>query len=333
MFRFFKRPSSSEASTEAILHEPSESVSSAPDTAPTISESLSKTRGGFFGAVRSLFRTQAALDDSFWDDLEERLLAADLGAHVSADLIEVLRSENAKRPFRSGDEAELALRERLAGILATAGDTGLRLPVEGVAIILVIGVNGTGKTTSVAKLTNYLKGGGRRPYLVAGDTFRAAAIDQLAVWADRANVPMYAQSPGSDPAAVVYDGIGAALARDADTVIIDTAGRLHTKINLMAELEKVRRIIERRLPNAPHETLLVLDAVTGQNGLMQAKSFVSKVGVTGLILTKLDSSAKGGVVFAIAEELRLPIKLVGTGERIDDLQPFDAGEFVRALFA
>ena len=175
-----------------------------------------------------------------------------------------------------------------------------------------------------------------KPYLIAGDTFRAAAIDQLAIWADRASVPMFAQAPGSDPAAVVFDGIGAALARgsgDVDTIIIDTAGRLHTKSNLMAELEKVRRIIERRLPGAPHETLLVLDAVTGQNGVMQAKTFAGQVGVTGLVLTKLDSSAKGGVVFAIAEDLKLPIKVVGTGERIEDLAPFDPDEFVRALFS
>jgi fused signal recognition particle receptor len=333
MFRFFRRAPAPEPVSEAVPHEAPDSASNTPDTAPTITESLTKTRGGFFGAVRNLFRTQAALDDTFWDDLEERLIAADLGAHVTADLVDALRAQNARRPFSTGDDAEASLRERLQAILATAGDTGLRLPVEGAAIILVIGVNGTGKTTSVAKLTRYLKDGGRRPYLVAGDTFRAAAIDQLAVWADRTGVPMYAQSPGSDPAAVVYDGIGAALARDADTIIIDTAGRLHTKINLMAELEKVRRIIERRMPGAPHETLLVLDAVTGQNGLLQAKSFVGQVGVTGLVLTKLDSSAKGGVVFAIAEELKLPIKLVGTGERVDDIQPFDPEEFVRALFA
>jgi fused signal recognition particle receptor len=301
--------------------------------ASTLTESLGKTRGGFFGAVRNLFRTQVSLDESFWEALEERLVAADLGAHVTADLVDQLRARNARRPFASGSEAEASLRELLQASLANAGDTGLSLPVEGAAVILVIGVNGTGKTTTVAKLTKYLIDGGRRPHLIAGDTFRAGAIDQLAIWAERLGVPMYGQAPGSDPAAVVFDGIGAALARNADTIIIDTAGRLHTKINLMAELTKVRRIIERRLPGAPHETLLVLDAVTGQNGLVQAKTFLGSVGVTGLVLTKLDSSAKGGVVFAIAEELKLPIKLVGTGERVDDVQPFDPQEFVRGLFA
>jgi fused signal recognition particle receptor len=331
MFRFFRRATAPDPQPGSPLVEPAPSNADA--AAPTITESLGKTRGGFFGAVRNLFRTQVTLDEAFWESLEERLIAADLGAHVTADLVDELRARNGRRPFASGDEAEAALRELLEAILGSAGDPGLTLPVDGAAIILVIGVNGTGKTTTVAKLTKYLLDGGRKPHLIAGDTFRAAAIDQLAVWAERTGVPMYGQVPGSDPAAVVFDGIGAAVARGADTIIIDTAGRLHTKANLMAELEKVRRIIERRVPGAPHETLLVLDAVTGQNGLMQAKTFVGSVGVTGLVLTKLDSSAKGGVVFAIAEELKLPIKLIGTGERVEDVQPFDPQEFVRALFA
>ncbi|NCA12838.1 MAG: signal recognition particle-docking protein FtsY [Proteobacteria bacterium] len=308
MFRFFRRATAPDPQPGSQLVE--SAPSNADAAAPTITESLGKTRGGFFGAVRNLFRTQVTLDEAFWESLEERLIAADLGAHVTADLVDELRARNGRRPFASGDEAEAALRELLEAILGFAGDPGLTLPVDGAAIILVIGVNGTGKTTTVAKLTKNLLDGGRKPHLIAGDTFRAAAIDQLAVWAERTGVP-----------------------RGADTIIIDTAGRLHTKANLMAELEKVRRIIERRVPGAPHETLLVLDAVTGQNGLMQAKTFVGSVGVTGLVLTKLDSSAKGGVVFAIAEELKLPIKLIGTGERVEDVQPFDPQEFVRALFA
>ena len=331
MFRFFRRTGTPEP-TNADSAAPESRVAGADESTSTITDSLGKTRGGFFGAVRNLFRTQSTLDDTFWDDLEERLIAADLGAHVTSDLAEALRAQNARHPFASGVAAETALRERLEAILATAGDTGLHLPTHGAAVILVIGVNGTGKTTTVAKLTAYLKDGGRTPFLIAGDTFRAAAIDQLAIWAERTGVPLFAQSPGSDPAAVVFDGMGAALSKSVDTIIIDTAGRLHTKTNLMAELEKVRRIIERRMPGAPHETLLVLDAVTGQNGLMQAKTFVGVVGVTGLVLTKLDSSAKGGGVFAIAEELKIPIKLVGTGERVEDVQPFDPQEFVRALF-
>ncbi len=331
MFKFFRRPASDPgAETSAGVSQAATS-----DAVPTasITGSLGKTRGGLFGAVRNLFRTAGTLDAAFWDELEERLIAADVGAHVTADLITELRARDARRAFASGEDAETALRELLEAILARAGDTGLYLPEEGVGVVLVIGVNGTGKTTTVAKLTRYLQLGGRAPFLIAGDTFRAAAIDQLKVWGDRTGATVFAQSPGSDTAAVVFDGIGAAISRGADTIIIDTAGRLHTKTNLMAELEKVRRVIGRRQAGAPHETLLVLDAVTGQNGLIQAKTFMGSVGVTGLVLTKLDSSAKGGVVFAIAEELRLPIKLVGTGERIDDLQPFDPSEFVRALFS
>ncbi|MGH2367067.1 MAG: signal recognition particle-docking protein FtsY, partial [Chloroflexota bacterium] len=233
-------------------------------------------------------------------------------------------------PFESPEQAEAALREELEALLESE-EAGLVLP-QPLAVILVIGVNGVGKTTSIAKLAKLLADAGRKPLLAAGDTFRAAAIDQLKIWGERASVPVVAQGPGSDPSAVVFDGIQAAKARGADVLIVDTAGRLHTKINLMEELKKVRRVAERQLPGAPHETLLVLDAVTGQNALMQAKTFTQAIGVTGLILAKLDSSAKGGVVFSIAQELRLPIKFAGTGEKLDDFAPFDADEFVAALF-
>lgn len=326
MMRFFRRaaPPPSEPDTSAAAHAPA-----------SVEASLSSTRKGFFGAVRGLFQTQRTLDDAFWDELEERLIQADLGAHTTGDLIEGLQAQHARKPFLDPRDAELALRSELLKLLKSTGDTGLFLPAvtDGIAIILVIGVNGVGKTTSIAKLTHYFKDGGRYPILIAGDTFRAAAIDQLKIWGERTDVSVIAQAPGSDPASVVFDGIGAAVARGADTVLIDTAGRLHTKINLMEELKKVRRVVERRHPGAPHETLLVLDAITGQNGLMQAKSFAHAVGVTGLILSKLDSSAKGGVVFAIAQELKLPIKFIGTGERLEDLSPFDPDEFVQALFA
>ena len=211
MFRFFRRATAPDPQPGSQLVE--SAPSNADAAAPTITESLGKTRGGFFGAVRNLFRTQVTLDEAFWESLEERLIAADLGAHVTADLVDELRARNGRRPFASGDEAEAALRELLEAILGSAGDPGLTLPVDGAAIILVIGVNGTGKTTTVAKLTKYLLDGGRKPHLIAGDTFRAAAIDQLAVWAERTGVPMYGQVPGSDPAAVVFDGIGAAVAR------------------------------------------------------------------------------------------------------------------------
>jgi fused signal recognition particle receptor len=277
-----------------------------------------------------LFQARRELDAEFWDELEERLIQADLGAHTTADVVDALRDKHAKQRFSSPEAAEAALRGLLADLLGPAGES-LNLP-EPLAVVLVIGVNGVGKTTSIAKLAKYLRDGGRKPMLAAGDTFRAAAIDQLKIWGERAGVPVVAQGPGSDPSAVVFDGIGAARARGADLLIVDTAGRLHTKTNLMEELKKVRRVAERQVTDAPHETLLVLDAVTGQNGLIQAKTFTQVVGVTGLILAKLDSSAKGGVVFSIAQELQLPIKFVGTGEQLDDFAPFDPQEFVAALF-
>lgn len=300
------------------------------ETGTTVTDSLQQTRGGVFGAVRTLFRGRRALDPAFWDELEERLLQADVGAHTTADLVDALRAQHARQCFEDAAQAEAALRAQMEALLRD-GESGLSLPLP-LAVILVIGVNGVGKTTSIAKLGHYLAAAGRRPIFAAGDTFRAAAIDQLKIWGERAGIPVVAQAPGSDPGAVVFDAIQAARARGADVLIVDTAGRLHTKVNLMEELKKVRRIIERQVPGAPHETLLVLDAVTGQNALVQAKTFAGQVGVTGLILAKLDSSAKGGVVFSIEQELGLPIKFVGTGERLDDLAPFDAKEFVNALF-
>jgi fused signal recognition particle receptor len=295
-----------------------------------VAQSLEKTRVGLFGAVRSLFRQRRELDPDFWDDLEERLLQADLGAHTTADLVDELRERHGRRRFETPEDAEAALREQLVELLGSER-ASLNLP-EPLAVVLIVGVNGVGKTTSIAKLSHLLAGLGRKPLLVAGDTFRAAAIDQLKIWGQRTRTPVVAQEPGSDPGAVVFDGLQAAKTRGADVLIIDTAGRLHTKTNLMEELRKVRRIIERQLPGAPHETLLVLDAVTGQNGLVQAKTFAEAVGVTGLILAKLDSSAKGGVVFSIAQEIKLPIKFIGTGEQLQDFAPFDPEEFAAALF-
>jgi fused signal recognition particle receptor len=295
-----------------------------------LSQSLEKTRGGLFGAVRNLFHTRRELDEDFWDELEERLIQADVGAHTTADLVDALRDQQRTRRLASPEDAEATLRELMVDLLGS-DDASLVLPLP-LAVILVIGVNGVGKTTSIAKLGSFLAAAGKKPMFVAGDTFRAAAIDQLKIWGERTNVPVIAQSPGSDPSAVVFDGLQAARARGANVLIVDTAGRLHTKTNLMEEMKKINRTIERQVPGAPHETLLVLDAVTGQNGLVQAKSFSNAVGVTGLILAKLDSSAKGGVVFSIAQELQLPIKFVGTGERLDDFAPFDPETFSRALF-
>jgi fused signal recognition particle receptor len=302
----------------------------APQAPRTVAQSLEKTRGGFFGAVRNLFQARRELDPEFWDELEERLIQADVGAHTTADLVDALREQHRKRRFASPEEAQAALKQSMLDLLDSGAST-LALPAP-LAVVLVIGVNGVGKTTSIAKLAHYLARQGKRPMLAAGDTFRAAAIDQLKIWGERTRTPVVAQGPGSDPGAVVFDGVQAARGRGADVLIVDTAGRLHTKTNLMEELKKVRRIAERQVPGAPHETLLVLDAVTGQNALIQAKTFTEAVGVTGLVLAKLDSSAKGGVVFSIAEELKLPIKFVGTGEKLDDFTPFNPQEFVNALF-
>jgi fused signal recognition particle receptor len=320
-------PPAPPAPAVTVATAPAAAAESAP--AATVTQSLEKTRGGFFGAVRNLFQARRELDESFWDELEERLIQADVGAHTTADLVDGLREQHARRRFASPEQAQAALRAEMAALLGDAAPLDLPAPL---AVLLVIGVNGVGKTTSIAKLAHYLQRERHRPMLAAGDTFRAAAIDQLKIWGERTNATVVAQGPGSDPGAVVFDGIQAARARGADVLIVDTAGRLHTKSNLMEELKKVRRIAERQLPGAPHETLLVLDAVTGQNGLVQAKTFTEAVGVTGLILAKLDSSAKGGVVFSIAQELKLPIKFVGTGEKLGDFAPFSPEEFVAALF-
>jgi len=320
VFNLFRRP---QAKTEP------QTLEEAP-AGNDIAQSLERTRGGIFGAVRGLFQQRRELDATFWDELEETLLQADVGAHTTADLVDELRDRHAQQRFESPEAAEAALREVMVELLGSERPS-LNLP-EPLAVMLVIGVNGVGKTTSIAKLAHFLTGAGRKPLLVAGDTFRAAAIDQLKIWGERTHTPVVAQVPGADPGAVAFDGIQAARSRGADVVIVDTAGRLHTKTNLMEELAKVRRTIERQIPGAPHETLLVLDAVTGQNGLAQAKTFAQAVGVTGLILAKLDSSAKGGVVFSIAQELKLPIKFAGTGERLEDLAPFDPRAFAAALF-
>ena len=299
-----------------------------PDTTAALDAGLERTRGGFMSRLRGYLGT-GDHDGPSWDDVEETLIAGDVGAALAIDLVERAR----KRREPGGPEA--AIRTELAALLV-ARDLAWspRSPVSGgPAVILVVGVNGTGKTTTIGKLASRYAGEGRSVILAAADTFRAAAIDQLRIWADRAGVPMIAHAPGADPGAVVYDALDAAVARGADLVIADTAGRLHTRSNLMDELSKVRRIIDKRLPGAEPETIFVLDATTGQNGLAQAKAFHEAVGLTGIILTKLDSTAKGGIVFAIEDALRIPVRFVGVGEAVGDLIPFDPDAFVAALFA
>ena len=269
------------------------------------------------------------IDEDFYDELEESLIMADLGATVAADAIEKLREAVHLGKIQSGEEVKQALRDILAEKL-NVGDTALDLSTKP-SVVLIIGVNGVGKTTSIGKMANRFKKDGKRVLLCAADTFRAAAADQLEIWANRADCEIVRSKEGADPGAVLFDSLAAAKARGVDVVLCDTAGRLHNKANLMNELSKLRKIIDRETPDAAKETLLVLDATTGQNGLQQAKVFKETAGLTGIILTKLDGTAKGGICVAIAQELGVPVKFVGLGEGIDDLQPFDAQEYVRAL--
>ena len=290
---------------------------------------LTKTRRNL-EELEEIFQDYAPDNEDFYEELEELLVMADVGAATAENVVKGLRKMTWERRFRHGDEARAGLVELLTKLL-NVGDTGLKLDTKP-SVILMVGVNGVGKTTTIGKLAHQLKEQGKKVLLCAGDTFRAAAAEQLGIWAERSRADIVRHEEGSDPAAVVYDGICAAKARGADVVIIDTAGRLHNKQNLMNELNKIRRIIDRELPEADVETLMVLDATTGQNGLIQAKQFLETSGLTGIVLTKLDGTAKGGIVFAIANELKLPVKYVGVGEGMDDLIPFDATNFVEALF-
>ena len=290
---------------------------------------LTKTRDKM-AELEELFQDYAPDSDDFYDDLEELLVMSDLGAATAEDVVMRMKKMTWERRFRKGYEAREGLIEILTKLL-DAGDIGLKLETKP-SVILMVGVNGVGKTTTIGKIAHQLVSDGKKVLLCAGDTFRAAAAEQLGIWAERSGADIVRHEEGSDPAAVVFDALSAAKARGADVVIIDTAGRLHNKANLMNELGKIRRIVDRELPGASVETLMVLDATTGQNGLIQAREFLSTAGLTGIVLTKLDGTAKGGIVFSIAGELKLPVKYVGVGEGMDDLIPFDAKNYVEALF-
>jgi len=295
-----------------------------------IRESLARTRNSVFGQITTLFGG-SEIDDELWEDLEALLIQADVGVETTMDLIEVVRQRVNKEGVTKPAAAQSILKEEMRNLLDGYAPSEIdrsRL----VTVILVVGVNGSGKTTSIAKLANYYTKQGRKVILAAADTFRAAAIDQLKIWGERANCPVIAHQPNADPGAVVFDALKSALARKADMVIIDTAGRLHTKYNLMKELEKLRGIAQKQVHAAPHEILLVLDASTGQNALSQAKHFKESVAITGVILAKLDGTAKGGVIFGIGKELGVPVRFVGVGEGMEDLMPFDSEAFVEGLF-
>ena len=294
-----------------------------------IKQGLSKTREAISETFNDIFSV-SELDDDFYDELEESLILADLGVETAAKAAQRLRKEVSARHVRQAEEARQVLREILADML-NVGSSELNLATHP-SVILVIGVNGVGKTTTIGKIAKQQVRQGKKVLLVAADTFRAAAADQLEIWAERSGAGIVRQHEGADPASVVFDGIQSAKAKDVDVIIIDTAGRLHNKVNLMNELNKISRIVERELPGASREVLLVLDGTTGQNGLIQAKQFKEIAGVTAMAVTKLDGTAKGGIVIAVADTLQIPVKFIGVGEQEDDLMPFVAEDFVKALF-
>jgi fused signal recognition particle receptor len=294
-----------------------------------IGGAVRRTRDAVFGQVADLF-DRREVDESLWEELEELLIRADVGVATSEYIVEETRELVRRERIKDGPAARDAFKRVLVGILEEAPG-GLEVQPGKLTTILVVGVNGVGKTTSIAKLASYWQKQGRKVVIAAADTFRAAAIDQLKIWGERAGAPVVSHQPGSDPGAVVFDAWQAADARKADVLIVDTAGRLHTKFNLMEELRKIFRVLAKQDPNAPEATLLVLDATTGQNALSQAREFQKTANVTGLILAKIDGTAKGGAVFPIVRELKVPILFLGSGEKLDDLEPFDAATFVDAL--
>lgn len=303
------------------------------DKGQKLEKGIKRSREAWFSRVVHLL-DRAALDQALWDELEELLISADVGVATTAKLLQRVRERVGRESLVAAPQIRSALREEMVAMLradATLREEPLALAPSGPTVILMVGVNGTGKTLSIAKLAYSFKEQGNKVIMAAADTFRAAAIDQLKILGQRVGAEVISHQPGADPGAVVFDSLEAARARGADVVIIDTAGRLHTKVNLMEELKKIKRVASRGDPEAPHEVLLVLDATTGQNGLAQASYFTEAVGVTGVFLTKLDGTAKGGIVLAIYDELKIPILFIGTGEAVDDLAPFDAQTFVEAL--
>lgn len=362
MVRFFRRKKEAPPGAPA---EPPEPPAAAPAEAVEVpkgvEDAVERTRRTWFSRVGDMFRR--GLDDELWDELEETLIAADTGVETTVKVLENLKERVKEEGIRDPEQAQEVLKEELLSVLEVdyhmgalwgpsaalrgghaahpstdlraalrqAQDEGVTLPKP--AVILVIGVNGSGKTTSIGKLAHAYRETGRKVILAAADTFRAAAIDQLKQWGERVGVDVIAHQQGADTGAVVFDALSAAESRGADVLMIDTAGRLHTKINLMEEMRKVNRIIQRKYPDGPHEVLLVLDATSGQNALHQSKYFTEALGVTGILLAKLDGTAKGGVIFSVCDQLRIPVRFIGTGEKADDLAPFEPKQFVDALFA
>jgi fused signal recognition particle receptor len=296
-------------------------------------EGLAKTRSSFSEAMNELFAQYREVNEDFFEELEEILISSDVGVETVMEIIDELRNESLLKNIRTTEKLTPLITEKMAEKLDRTGeDSKLNMNPDGMTVMLIVGVNGVGKTTTIGKMAHQMKAEGKKVVLAAGDTFRAGAIEQLEGWGERAGVDVIKQQAGSDPAAVIYDAIKSAKSRQADVLLCDTAGRLQNKVNLMNELAKVKRVITREIPEAPHEVLLVLDATTGQNAMSQAKTFREATEVSGIILTKLDGTAKGGIVMAIRNELNIPVKMVGLGEKLDDLQPFEAEDFVYGLF-
>ncbi len=325
MFDFLKRKNQAAPEATNSQEKPSGFFS-------RLKQGLSKTRAKLTRGMANLFLGKKELDANLIEQIEMQLLTADVGVETTEQLIRSLTQKLARKELHDGEAAFQCLREEMKNILQPC-EVPLIIPDETKPyVILVVGINGSGKTTTIGKLANYFKQDKKTVMLAAGDTFRAAAIEQLQIWGERNQIPVIAQQPGADTAAVIYDALEAAKARGIQLLIADTAGRLHTQSNLMAELQKVKRVMAKLDPTTPHETLIVLDATLGQNALNQVKQFHQAIGVTGIVLTKLDGTAKGGIIFAIAKAMQLPIRFIGIGEGIDDLRPFEAGEFVDALF-
>jgi len=296
-------------------------------------ESLSKTRDSLVSRVDDLFLGRKEIDAELLDELEEILITADLGVNTTLDLLDEIRSKVSRQELKDPQALKLALKERILVFFEGYDAAEMQMPEEGPFIIMVVGVNGVGKTTTIGKIANKFVRSGQSVLLVAADTFRAAAIDQLKVWGERVGVDVVAKEYGADPSSVIYDALDYGASRDFDVILVDTAGRLHTKVNLMEELKKIKRVIGKKMAGAPHEIMLVLDATTGQNSISQAKLFNDAVGFTGLVLTKLDGTAKGGIVVNISHDFQIPIRFIGIGEKLEDLRDFDPREFIEALFA
>jgi fused signal recognition particle receptor len=310
-----------------------EGESKKPGLFARLKDALGATKGNLVARIEAVLSTHTAVDDALLEELEDVLLGADLGVRATTRIMDNVRDLRKKQEVRTPEDVRAAIRKQLLAMLDTGKDKSAAAPPDGCQVWMVVGVNGTGKTTTVGKLAARLSQEGNRILICAADTFRAAAVEQLSVWAERSGAEIVKSRSGADPSAVLHDALSAAVSRRHDIAIIDTAGRLHTRSNLMQELEKMHRVAGRKVPGAPHEILLVIDATTGQNGLAQAREFMKSIGVTGLIVTKLDGTAKGGVLFGIVQELKIPVRFIGIGEGIDDLVEFVPEEFVDSLFS